>query len=78
MIRDRIVSAVLDKQLESFLESIGELERVVEHSATCSICNIPMTLQNISLVVPLDDQVTYVCSQQVCMMRYALGEAVEA
>ncbi len=78
MTREGIVSAVLDKQLEGFLESIGELHRVVERGATCGICGIPVTLRNISLVVPMRDQVAYVCSRQICMMRYALGEAVDA
>ena len=44
MTHERTVSAVLDEQLESFLESIGELERVVSRSVMCNICDTHMTL----------------------------------
>ena len=77
MIRERIVSAVLDQQLESFLQSIGELNRVVEGRATCSVCNSVTTLKTVSLVIPKDDQVTYVCTRQVCMVQYALGRGTD-
>ena len=32
-----------------------------------------MTLQNISLVVPMDNVVTYVCNRQACVLEYTLG-----
>ena len=78
MIRDRTVSAVLDEQLESFLNSIGELDRVTSGEAACSICGASVMLENISLVVPMGDKVTYVCNRQACMLKYTLGEAVDA
>ena len=78
MTQERTVSAVLDEQLESFLKSIGELERIGSHSAKCTVCGTHMTLQNISLVVPMGDMVTYVCDRQACVFHYVLQEGVDA
>ncbi len=78
MTRDSTVAAVLDRQLETFLESIGELRRVTTGEAVCSICGDSITLEKISLVVPIGDRVTYVCSSQACMLKYTLGEALDA
>lgn len=78
MTQERTVSAVLDEQLESFLKSIGELERIESGNAICIVCGTHMTIENISLVVPIGGEVTYVCDQQLCVFQYALQEGVDA
>ena len=75
--QERDISAVLDKELEKFLIDIGEYERIVSGGAKCSICGSVISKDNIALLVPKKKKVAYVCQQQMCMLKYTLGDLVD-
>lgn len=77
MVLERSVSAVLDKELEAFLMSIGEYDRITSGEAKCSICGVTITPDNLSLVIPAGNRVAYVCQRQMCMVKFTLGDSLD-
>jgi hypothetical protein len=62
------LQAVMDEDLRGLLASIGELEAVESGQRFCSVCNRPITLANLQVIVPLGDGgFRFVCNQPECV-----------
>ncbi len=68
------ISAVLDEQMDEFLASIGELDRVRAGESNCVICGKVIEISNIGLVVPAGNKVNYVCDDALCIVRYTVSD----
>ena len=71
MVRSTKIPAVLDEDLAVFLADIGEMERVVAGKVRCLVCEATLNLDTIQLVVPVGRRVSYVCSSQPCLVKFA-------
>lgn len=74
MARSAEIPAVLDEEMASFLLDIGELGRVEAGEARCLVCGNRLKLETIQLVVPVSEQVEYVCSKRSCLLKFATHE----
>lgn len=69
------IQAVHDDDLEMFLKSIGEYERVASGEVKCHFCGCVVNLDNLECIFPYEGDVSYCCSNTVCYEKLiALGE----
>lgn len=64
--------AVHDKDLEEFLSSIGVLDQIRDGYCYCSVCNTPITIENLSAVYPKNDKINFVCENLSCLVKINL------
>ena len=68
---DREMRVILDEEMASVLAKLGELESIERGDRLCRFCGIPMTLDNIQMIVPTQSRsFEYVCSDPACVQTY--------
>jgi len=60
------IKAVHDKDLVTFLKSIGEYDAVMNKRRKCFFCNDIITFDNILSIFPLNNKVQYCCKNPEC------------
>ncbi len=69
------VQAVYDDDIEEFLKSIGEYDKVQSGKVKCKYCDSTITIDNISKIYPESGSVKFVCSKSECIIKsYALRQ----
>lgn len=64
-----IIKAVHDDQLETFLQNIDVLDKVVSGECKCKFCGEIVTLKNLYTVFPESGQVKFSCDSVKCMVK---------
>lgn len=68
---DRELRVVLDEEMAAVLAKYGELESIKNGLRICRFCGVPMTLDNIQLIVPThSSSFEYVCNDPTCVQSY--------
>ena len=61
------IKAVHNKKLKKYLESIGELNKIMNGNVKCFCCNEIVNLDNLRCIIPTKNKkVTYCCSKLNC------------
>jgi len=61
------LQAVMDEDLRDLLKSIGQLEAIETGQRFCSVCNKPISLDNLQIIVPLEGGgFAFVCDAPEC------------
>lgn len=68
IMNNNIVNAVTPKAYSTFLESIGEIERLNAKQCKCFFCGETISLENIYSVFPVDNTVNYCCNNLKCVL----------
>lgn len=69
------IHAVLDEEMGSLLEAIGEAENVRNGNVLCKFCGNPVSIQSLQILVPHDDgQLDFICSNPECLHSFRCGE----
>lgn len=63
------ILAVTDKGLEAFLESLGLIDDLKSHILSCSICGVPLSLENIGCIYPIENEVKLCCENLKCLQK---------
>jgi hypothetical protein len=63
------ILAVHKERLEEFLKSIGLWEQLVKGELKCVFCGVPITVDNIGLIVPSKGKIVVCCSKSECMFK---------
>jgi hypothetical protein len=67
----QVINAIFNEDLEKFLSKKGELEKIEKGEIFCSICGVPINLNNINLIVPYEkSSLKYVCDSSECIEKY--------
>lgn len=68
------VQAVYDDDIEEFLKSIGEYDKVISGKIKCKYCDSTITMDSISKIYPDSGSIKFVCSKSDCIIKsYELG-----
>jgi hypothetical protein len=71
--KSKKLKAVLDEDIESLLQSLGQLELILNGEIRCSFGDELITLRNIQAIVPLANQeFRYVCDNTMCIERLGM------
>jgi hypothetical protein len=63
------VQAVYDDDIEEFLRSIGEYDKVLSGRLKCKYCDSTITLENISKIFPESGSIKFVCNKSECIIK---------
>jgi len=69
--RDKI-KAVHDNDLSEFLSAIGFLEDIKNGFIKCSRCCSIITIDNIGIILPYNNDIIFICDNISCLMDYNL------
>jgi hypothetical protein len=61
------IKAVHDDDLEQFLASLGILEKLKEGRLYCSLCRTQITMENIGVIQPKDNEINLICNRISCL-----------
>ena len=65
------IKAIYNEDLEKFLSKKGELSKIEKGERFCSICGLPININNIGLIIPYEkNQLKYVCDSSECIEKY--------
>ncbi|MFA5364053.1 MAG: hypothetical protein WC325_02600 [Candidatus Bathyarchaeia archaeon] len=67
--------AVHEQKLKGFLEGLGLLESLQKGEIKCVVCEHPITLDNIGLIIPSGDTIIVCCRGAECMFMAKKREA---
>lgn len=69
--KKRKIPAVYKEDLISLLKAVNEYEEVLEGNRYCKICQTPIFIENIQLILPeKDSQFSYICTSIECIEQY--------
>jgi len=74
--KKRLVEAVHDDDLRTFLNSLGLLDRILNGEFACLHCSDKITLDNLSAVFPCEGNICLACSKFECLN--AMQQLVDA
>ena len=60
------INAVHNSDLEKFLKSLGEYEKVIEGKVYCYFCRDVISLDSLQSVFPQDNEIKYCCNKTSC------------
>ena len=65
------INAILDKDMERLLKSLGVYDRIKNGEILCAVCGISITLDNLQVLIPnqKDNIIDYVCNNIDCINR---------
>ena len=63
------LNMVQSKDLEPFLKSIGELDKIKSGKRKCKYCKEKITLQNLFVVFPESGDFKFVCREKECISQ---------
>jgi hypothetical protein len=63
------ILAVHKERLEEFLKSIGLWEPLVKGELKCVFCGVPISVDNIGLIIPSKDKIVVCCSKSECIFK---------
>ena len=63
------IYAVHDRNLESFLESIGLLEKILNKEIKCANCECLISLENIGFIFPSKGKIELCCDNPACFYQ---------
>lgn len=70
--------AVLDSDLDQYLESLGCRDVIIKGEARCVFCGRPVTPDNLHALFPYKDQVGFCCDESECILRLASEGRIES
>ena len=71
LMNNNTINAVTPKDYSTFLESIGEIDRINAKQCKCYFCGETISLSNIYSVFPIENSVNYCCSHLKCVLMLA-------
>lgn len=63
------IKAILDDDFKNLLQRLGKYESVTTGNERCYFCNDTVTLDNISMVFPHNNEVCFCCDKPDCTER---------
>jgi len=63
------ILAVHKTKLEEFLRSIGLWDSLVKGELKCVLCEVPISVDNIGLIIPSKDKIIVCCSKSECIFK---------
>ena len=80
LIRDGVLKAVHDDDLEGFLRSLGEWDGFINGDKKCRWCDVVITRDNLYSIYPVLMEITYCCHEPSCvtmLTRWCAGHKEE-
>ncbi|MFH0803113.1 MAG: hypothetical protein V2A78_12120 [bacterium] len=68
------IKAVHENDLRDYLSSLGLLEKLELKQLHCVICDIEITLDNLSAFYPKQNEIYLLCSRPSCLEKLRLDE----
>ncbi|HBC31658.1 MAG TPA: hypothetical protein DC024_10510 [Clostridiales bacterium] len=66
LVKNGKIKAVHDIDLESYLDSLGWLNKIKKGKVKCIICGQIITLNNLQAIIPYKDKIQICCSNIQC------------
>ncbi len=63
------VSAILDDELEKFLDTLGVLNRFRRGKLKCKFCSKQITFENLHSIFPESGDIKTICNQSQCVRK---------
>ena len=61
------VKAVYEEDLIKYLKSLGIYDALLNAEKLCVYCGNPVTLSNLEIIMPIDNQIQLVCNNRNCL-----------
>lgn len=61
--------AIYDDDILESLKSISEYDNIIKGKCKCMYCKQPITIENITQIIPYNSSVKYVCNQNECIIK---------
>lgn len=66
--KDDNLKAVYSSDLDSFLESLGMVEKFNAGETICRYCKCPIGKENLYAIVPVNGQTEFCCNRPECVL----------